>query len=84
MHEGILKPSKTSEESHMVLVENDKDQHFIYNFYKKEEFKELLQDGYTFPENKVHFVVVSNPRNRRQVEQSIMSNKYGSIIRPMK
>ena len=81
---GLLKPTKTFEEAHTVLVEIDKDQHHVYTCYKKEEYKQLLEEGYIFPENKVHFLVATNPRNRRQVEQSIMSNKFGSIKYPTK
>ena len=75
---GVLKHTKTLEDAHLVLVENTKDPS-LYTFFKKEDYKEVLERGYTFLEDKVHFLVSSNPRNRRQVEQSILTNKFGEL-----
>ena len=75
---GVLKRTKTLEDAHLVLVENTKGPS-LYTFFKKEDYKEVLERGYTFLEDKVHFLVSSNPRNRRQVEQSILTNKFGEL-----
>ena len=75
---GVLKHVKTLEEAHLVLVEDAEDPS-KYTFYKKEDYIQVLEHGYTFLEDKVHFLVSSNPRNRRQVEQSIMTNKFGEV-----
>ena len=80
---GILKHAKTLEEAHLVLVEDTEDP-TKYTFYKKEDYKQVLTNGYTFLEDKVHFLVSTNPRNRRQVEQSIMTNKFGEVHRNTK
>ena len=75
---GTLKHVGTLEEAHLVLVE-DPTNTTKYTFYKKEGYKQVLANGYTFSEDMVHFLVSSNPRNRRRVERSIMTNRYGSI-----
>ena len=80
---GILKPAKTLEEAHLVLVEDTEDP-TKYTFYKKEDYKQVLANGSIFLEDKVHFLVSTNPRNRRQVEQSIMTNKFGEVRRNTK
>ena len=80
---GVLKHVKTLEEAHLVLVEDAEDP-FKYTFYKKEDYKEVLEHGYTFLDDRVHFLVPSNPRNRRRVEQSIMTNKFGEVRRYIK
>ena len=74
---GILKHVKTLEEAHLVLVVNT-DVSNTYSVYKKEYYKKALEDGNTYPEDRVHFVIATNPRNRRLVEQSLMTNKYGA------
>ena len=80
---GVLKRAKTLEESHVVLVENVEDPS-LYTFYKNEDYKEVLEHGYTFLDDQVHFLVPSNPRNRSRVEQSIMTNKFGEVRHLMK
>ena len=80
---GVVKRAKTLEESHLVLVENANDPS-LYTFYKKEDYKEILDHGYTFPDDLVHYLIPSNPRNRRKVEQSIMTNKFGEVRHFMK
>ena len=73
---GLLKPVNTLEEAHLVLVVNT-DVSNKHSVSKKEYYKKALEDGYTFPEDRVHFLITTNPRDRRQVEQTLMSNRYG-------
>ena len=75
---GMLKHTKTLEESHIVLVDCPEEP-TKYAIYKKEGYQQVLANGYTFPENKVHFLVHTNPRNRRQLEQSLMTSRYGAV-----
>ena len=77
---GMLKHAKTLEEAHLFLVENPSK----YTFYKKEDYKEALERGFIFSEDQVHFLIPSNPRNRRRIEQSIMTNKFGEVRQHMK
>ena len=77
---GLLESVKTLEESHLVLIEYEEGPS-VYSFYEKEGYQEVLDKGYIFPENRVHFLVPSNPRNQSRVVRSIMSSKYGSTYR---
>ena len=74
---GMLKPAKTLEENYIVLVDTPDDPS-KYNLYKKEGYQQLLEYGYTYSPDRVHFLVPTNPRNRRQLEQSMMTNRYGA------
>ena len=74
---GILKPTKTLEENYIVIVDTPEDP-IKYNLYKKEGYEQLLEHGYTYPQDRVHFLVPTNPRNRRQLERSMMTNRYGA------
>ena len=74
---GLLKPAKTLEENYIVLVDTPDDPS-KYNLYKKEGYEQLLEHGYTYSPDRVHFLVPTNPRNRRQLEQSMMTNRYGA------
>ena len=75
---GKLKPVDTLEEAHIVLVDYPQEP-FNHTIYKKKGYQRLLVNRYTFPEDKVHFLVLTNPRNRQQLEQSLMTNKYGTM-----
>ena len=75
---GMLKPVGTLEEAHIVLVDYPEGP-TKYATFKKEGYQQVLANGYTYPEDRVHFLVPTNPRNRRQLEQSLMTNKYGSV-----
>ena len=75
---GQLKSVGTLEEARIVLVE---DPHSATNnsFYDKAGYRTVLENGYTFPEERDHFLVSTNPRNRRHVERSVMTNKNGCL-----
>ena len=78
---GKLKSVKTCEESSIVLVE-DPCSATKNVLYDKKGFKYALSNGETFPEDRVHFLVSTNPRNRQLVERSVLSNNRGSIDIP--
>ena len=63
---GSLKHVGTLEEAQTVLVEDPADT-TKYIFYGKEEYKQVSVNGLILPEDRVHFLVSTNPRNRRQV-----------------
>ena len=75
---GKLKPVDTLEEAYIVLVDYPEES-TKYAIFKKEMYQQVLANGYTYPEDRVYFLVPTNPRNRRQLEQSLMTNKYGSL-----
>ena len=70
---GKLKSVKTYEESSIVVVEApyEANKNLIFD---KNGFKYVQSNGKTFPEDRVHFLVSTNPRDRRLVEQSILSS----------
>ena len=80
---GMLKPAKTLEENYIVIVDALGDPS-KYNLYKKEGYQQLLERGYTYSPDRVHFLVPTNPRNRRQLEQSMMTNRYGAMHMTLK
>ena len=72
---GQLKLVKTLEEAHIIIVQ---DPHYPdkNTFFNRVGYQRELDNGETFPQECVYFTVPTNPRNRRQLEQSLMSNKY--------
>ena len=75
---GELKPVDTLEEAYIVLVDCPEES-TKYAIFKKEMYQQVLKNGYTYPEDRVYFLVPTNPRNRRQLEQSLTTNKYGTL-----
>ena len=75
---GQLKPVNTLEKAHLVLVDYPEES-TKYAIFNKEMYQRVLANRYTYPEDRVYFLVPTNPRNRRQLEQSLTTNKYGSL-----
>ena len=75
---GQLKPVGNLDEAHIILIE-DKQSVTKCAFYGKDAYKAILAKGYTFPEDMVHFLVSSNPRNRWHIERSLLSNRFGTM-----
>ena len=78
---GKLKSVKTYEESSILVVE-DPCSVTKNVFFDKRGFEYALSNGETFPEDRVHFLVSTNPRNRQLVEQSVLSNNRRLTERP--
>ena len=78
---GKLKSVNTIEEASIVIVETLADKNLIFD---KNGFKYMQSNGETFSEDRVHFLVSTNPRDRRLVEQSILSktNKRKDRYKP--
>ena len=69
---GKLKSVATLEEAHMIIIEDG--QSMTKSLYiDKDTFVRLLEQGHTFPEDKVHYLVPSNPRDVRNVARSTTS-----------
>ena len=79
---GKLKTVKTLEEASIVVVEAlcRADKNLIFD---KDGFKYMQSNGKTFPEDRVYFLVSTNPIDRRLVEQSILSNVNRIKERPL-
>ena len=78
---GKLKSVKTYEESSIVVVE-DPGSATKNVFFDKRGFEYALSNGETFPEDRVHFLVSTNPRNRQLVERSVLSDNRRLTNRP--
>ena len=75
---GELKQVDTLKEALIVLVDYPEEP-TKYAIFKKEMYQRVLANGFTYPEDRVYFLVPTNPRNRRQLEQSLTTNKYGRL-----
>ena len=75
---GQLKSVATLEEALMIVLENEQTITKT-QLIGKDSYREFLEEGYTFPEDQVHYVVSSNPRNTRNIENRFMSNSYGHL-----
>ena len=80
---GKLKSVATLEKAHIVLVDAP-EKSCKYIIYIKDDYQRELTNGYVFPEDRVHFLVHTNLRNRRQLEQNLMSNRNGSVVSDLK
>ena len=78
---GRLKSVATLEEASIVIVETLADKNLIFD---KNGFKYMQSNGETFLEDRVHFLVSTNPRDRRLVEKSILcsTNKIKDPQKP--
>ena len=78
MLKGKPKTVRTLEEASIVIVEDPHSE--IHNtFYDKKSYQFEISKGETFPEDRVHFLVPTNPRNRRQVARSVFTKTHGSM-----
>ena len=67
---GRLKSVATLEEAHMIMIE---DGQYINRsiIVDKDTYVTALEKGYTFPEDRIHYLVPSNPRDARNVARSV-------------
>ena len=75
---GKLKPAASLEQAHIILIDNkqciDKVQ-----LLGKDVYNKFLDEGYNFPSDLVHFLVIANPRNRWNIEHRLFTSAYGSM-----
>ena len=74
---GKLKPVDTLEEAHIIVVE-DRNDKTKTKFIGKDSYIRMVEEGYTFPEENMFFTVSSNPRDKKNIEQKLLSNTFGS------
>ena len=67
---GKLKPVNTLEEAHIILVEDKPSNKFV----GVSTYRQWIEEGHTFPEDKVHYLVSSNPRNAWDIDQRFIAN----------
>ena len=74
-----LLPVETIEEARYVMVNDSRDKHYNI-FHKKEDYELYLRRGHNPPPpEKVYFLIPTDIRNRRQVDQYLLSNKGGQM-----
>ena len=76
-----LKSVKTIEKATVVVVEDPHDKANNV-FYDKAGYQTELSRGETFPEDAVHFLTSTNPRNKGLVERGIFTLSRGIEILP--
>ena len=73
---GKLKSVKTIEEATILIVEDPRDK--VNNVvYDKTDYQRALEKKGPFPEDRVHFLTSTNPRNKRLVERGIFTKTQG-------
>ena len=75
---GQLKPVGNLDEAHIILIE-DRQCIKRFSFMGKDAYKNFLEEGHTFPEDIVHFLVSANPRNKWNIEQRLLTSAVGTI-----
>ena len=75
---GKLKSVATLEEAHLVCIENRQYSRESI-FIGKDTYRKKTEEGYTFPEDQVHYLISPNPRNVRNIEQQFTSNSFGVL-----
>ena len=77
-YKGQLKPVTTIEKAHLICLENRQCIHKT-TFIGKDTYRKKKEEGYTFPEDQVHYLISTNPRNVRNIEHQFTSNSYGVL-----
>ena len=77
---GKLKLVTTLEEARIILV-NDKE-HSKIQLIGKGIYLEMIEKGYTAPEEEVYYVVSTNPRNAWHIEHKMLSNAFSALGTP--
>ena len=67
---GVFKPVNTLEEAHIIKIDGKP----IAKFVGVDTYKQWLDEGRTFPEESIHYLISSNPRNRWQMEHRFFAN----------
>ena len=76
---GRVKLVDTLEQSHFVLVYRKGLDELL--FMKKEAYLDLIERGYTLPEEEIYFTVSPNPRDSKYIEKRYLTNAFSNIRR---
>ena len=75
---GRLKLVASLDEAHLVIVE-DKRCASRTKLIGKDSWLIMIERGYTFPEEDVHYVISPNPRDKKNIEQKYLTNAFACI-----
>ena len=78
---GKLKPAKTLEEAQIIIVQKP-NKPSKNTFFSKIGYQMALEKGVTFPEERIYFTVSSNPRNTKQIVESILTKDSPTLVSP--
>ena len=67
---GVLKPVNTLEEARIIIIDGKPAAKFV----GVDTYKQWIDEGHTFPEESIHYLVSSNPRNRWHIEHRLITN----------
>ena len=74
---GQFKLVATLEEAHLVLI--DERERPSFHLVGKDSYLIAIENGYIFSEEEVYYLVSTNPRNRRLVEQKYLTNAFADV-----
>ena len=70
---GRLKSVATLEEAYLIIIENEQSS-TKNQLVEKDTYIKALEYGYTFAEDRVHYLVPSNPRDVQHVARGASSS----------
>ena len=75
---GMLKSVDTIEEAHLILVDDRRYDGSI-KLMPKESHLRMVEDGQTISEENVYYLIPTNPRDRMNIEKSLITNSFANI-----
>ena len=75
---GMLKSVGTLEEAHLILVD-DRRYNGTIKLMPKESYLNIIEEGQTISEENVFYLIPANPRDRKNIEKSLITNSFADI-----
>ena len=75
---GKLKSVATLEEAQIIILEHEQTV-TKSQIIGKDSYMLFLQEGYTCPADRVHYLVSSNPRDAGSIGRKVVSNSSGKM-----
>ena len=75
---GMLKSMDTIEEAHLILVDDRRYDGSI-RLLPKESYLNLVEEGQIISEENVYYLIPANPRDRKNIEKSLITNSFADI-----
>ena len=69
---GVLIPVNTLEEALIIII----DEKPAAKFAGVDAYKRWIDKRHTFPEESIHYLTASNPRNRRRMEHRFLTKSF--------
>ena len=67
---GKLKPVGSLEEAHIIIIDGKPTAKFV----GVDTYKQWIDEGHTFPEESIHYLISSNPRDRWYMFHRFITN----------